>query len=141
MAYDHESINEVDYDILRMILSLHEEGAIIPEKVVNGYWELKRLHDRASAPLHGGVLAFMCWSLGFGKEPTKSETASPTVVQLWRDKELKHDDPVMVKYRNKLRPAVIKGVTGEDQVRVQLEDDDIERTVAAENVSVEMAVA
>jgi hypothetical protein len=140
MPFDHESINEYDYMYLRQLLGLHDEDARVPDKIVEHYWALKRLHDRIGAKMDGSAMALMCYQLGHGK-PNERESADPSVVELWHSKQLKYDDPVFVMWRKQEVPAVIHGL-GADGVMVQIEGQDVDRELRVDKVRVaELATA
>ena len=89
----------------------------LPPKLEEKYWELKRIFDRTGTLIRAADLAIVCWQLGYGK-PTVQELAPPTVVQLWRKKQIKVDEPIVAKWRNKWCDALLKGVTPNDEVVV-----------------------
>lgn len=125
-------INQETADRLRSALRL-EEFAELPRKLVTGYWEIKRCCDRLSEPVTMHDLALLAYSLGYGKE-TAAEKAPPSVVDLWRRKQLKYDAPVVVRWRGKELNATFKGVDGSDQPIVVLDGDGEERKLPAADV-------
>lgn len=117
-----------------------EEGADIPPKLEQKYWELKRCCDRINYFLTDGDMARLAADSGFGK-PTRAENAPPTIEELWRRKELKAGDAVEVHWVDGLREAVLLGMRGRDEAKVRFDGDDVETFVSVERVAVPQTAA
>jgi hypothetical protein len=125
---------EADGQILRRCCSLGEVD-VLPEKLEEEYWELKRCCDRIGVIPSHRELAMLGFLQGYGK-PTKKELAPPSIVDLWKAKKVKHGDEVKVEWRNGIKPATLKGVVDREKVIVQFEGEGTEKTVPADKVSV-----
>lgn len=101
----------------------HEE---LPTKLEDKYWELKRIFDRTGTLIRPADLGILCWQMGYGK-PLPSELAAPTVVSMWRKKQIKIDETIQVKWRDKWVDATLKGVNGLNEVIAQVVGDADER--------------
>jgi len=107
----------------------------MPPKAEQRYWETKRCCDRIGVELLPNDIAQVAVACGYGK-PTKKENEVPTVVQLWRKKQIKAGHPVIVQWLDGEREATLKQVVGATEVVVLLDGDPEERTVAVERVVV-----
>ncbi len=117
---------------LKQCLSIAEHEQL-PDKLVEKYWEMKRIFDRIGAPVRAPDLALLGFLHGFGK-PTAKEKAPPTVVDMWRKKQIKAEAPVIVKWKGADVDGVLKSVTGNDGVIVQIVGDPDERKFEAADV-------
>ena len=125
-------------NLLRTLCRLGEYDEL-PPKVVDRYWDRKRLHDRLSYSITHDSLIAIADSLGYGK-PSERE-ANPTIIDRWRKGELRHGAPVVVKWRNGERDGVLHGVKQGNLV-VQMDGDSEERTFTPDKVRVaELAAA
>jgi hypothetical protein len=113
-------------------MQMHE---VLPAKLVDKYWELKRIYDRTNVNVQQRDIAFMCWQMGFGKA-TEKEKQPPTVVELYRKKQLKVGETIGVKWRDKWVDATLVGVTGNDEIIAQPVGEADERRFKAEDVQV-----
>lgn len=112
-----------------------DEYQSLPPKLVQKYWELKRICDRLDVRMSERDIAQLIFLGGFGT-PTKAEQAPPTVVQLIRKKQIKIGDEILVLFRKKWTEAVLRGVSGKSEVIAQIADDPEERHFKADECKV-----
>lgn len=129
---DNREISEFDAGVMRQSLGLAEHQEL-PEKLVAKYWELKRCFDRTGTIIRSNELAFLAFLHGHGK-PTDKEKTPPTVVEMWRKKQIKPEAAVDVLHRNKWTPATLKLVNSNDEIIVQIVGDPDERKFTAKDV-------
>lgn len=130
-------IREDHAEWLRQALGLQEHESP-PAKVVESYWELKRIADRLGMGLTPREIILSIWLLGHGK-PTAKEEAPPTVVELYRKKQIKLEDTVEVLYRDVWMDGVLKNVTGNNELIVQPVGESDERRFTVEQVRIPAA--
>lgn len=87
-----------------------------------------------------GDIARLCAEAGYGK-PTAEEKAGPSVVQLWRMKQLTSDDPVIVNWRGEPKEGRLLAITIQNECKVLLKDDPEERLVDPSTVSLPQSAA
>lgn len=125
MSEDQRDIPEMHNGWLHRGAGLDEHQSL-PEKLVEKYWELKRVCDRLDVRVSERDIAQLIFLGGFGR-PTTAEKAPLTLVQLIRKKQVKRGDLVLVKHRNKWVEATLIGVSGKSEVIAQIADDPEER--------------
>lgn len=125
MPAEEREMTEGHVAQLKQCLSIAEHEQL-PEKLVEKYWEFKRIFDRVGAQLRLPDLALLGFLHGHGK-PTAKEKAPPTVVDMWRKKQIKAESPVIVKWKGAEVEGVLKSVTSNDGVIVQMVGDPDER--------------
>ncbi len=95
-------------------MQVHE---LLPEKIVDKYWELKRIADRSSMSLTQREVILMIWLLGGGR-PTIEEDMPPTVLQMYRKGQVKKGDTVEVNWRDNWIKGELIEVTGNNELIV-----------------------
>ena len=88
----------------------------LPEKLIQNYWELKRIGDRISSAVTLQDMKWLCFGLGLGKAHVR---VTPTIVDLWKEKKVKGGDTVLVKWRGAEEEAKILRIVG-SQVQIEL---------------------
>lgn len=121
----HQSLGMADHEIL-------------PKKLVDKFWELKRIFDRTGTIMSQRDIAFLTWQLGFGK-PTEEEKRPPTIVDMWRSKQIKRGEKIEVNWRDKWMDAVFQGCNANDQIIAQPVGEADEQRFTAEQARVSAA--
>lgn len=136
-ADDVREMPESHNAILHQCLGLlgHEP---LPEKLVQKYWELKRIFDRTGTIMRSADFAIFTWQMGYGR-PTAKEEAPVTVVDMWRKKQIKPEETIQVKWRQKWVDAVFKSVNAYNEVIAQVVGEADERKFKAEDVKLAAA--
>src|SRR4051812_23000658 len=80
----------------------------LPEKLINRYWKAKFVCDRAPGFPVRNEFVRICVECGFG-EQTENE-ARPSVSTLWRRKQIKPGQAVVVNWREKKVPGQLIGL-------------------------------
>lgn len=110
--------------LLRTALKL-EDGAPLPEKLVELYWDAERTARRIGARLDDTCLVMIC---------LLANRATPADPVSFLDQPAKHGDRVLAKYRGEWRWGTFKHKKGNNVV-VQIDDDTAEdRSFSATSV-------
>ncbi len=133
-TFNDREINEDHANWLHRALGIPDYD-LLPEKMVEKYWELKRIADRTGTYLTQREIVLIAWMLGYGK-PTAKEELPPTVVDLYRKGQIKLEDPVQVKYRDKWMEGTLKSVTSNDELVIQPVGEPDERRFKTDDVRV-----
>ncbi len=140
-ARDDREITEDHSKWLHEAIGLsHDHQSPLPEKLVEKYWELKRIFDRGNGRVTQNEINFMCWLLGHGK-PTGEEQRPPTVLEMYRKKQIKKGDKLEVLYRDKWMEGVLTDVTGNNELVVQPTGEADERRFSVDEVRVAAVAA
>jgi hypothetical protein len=123
--------------ILHQALGLAEHDEL-PQPVQEKYWEMKRIFDRTGTLPTQSDLCMLVFS-EFGGKPLDRELAPPSIVDLWRKRQIDREARVLVEWRKKKVEAVFKGVNGANEVVVQMIGDPDERAFAPDLVSLPAA--
>lgn len=115
----------------------------LPEAIVKSYMAYKAIKDRVDVgAMSVDALVYIVLAAGGSRAATLPSGGVQTVASLGRSGEIKHGDPVVVKWRNKKQDATFIGNCGDDEeVIVRLNLDGEERRVPTSTVSVNLVKA
>lgn len=133
MATERE-IPESDSAVLHALCGL-QASEPLPDKLQNRYWAAKFVCDRAPGYPVRNEFVRICVECGFGKQ-TENEM-HPSVAQLWRRREIRAGQPVIVNWREKKVSGQLVGLDAVNQATVLIEG--VERKVAVENITLQSA--
>lgn len=126
-------------NLLRRMCGITDQDPL-PKKVTDSYWSFKICADRGGIPMLPGDLVGICVECGYGKL-TKREAAGPDVVQMFRTKQIKSGDAVVVQWREKTYEGKLVTVTLDSKVCVLLKGDPQEHLVDVNDVSLPKVAA
>lgn len=111
----------------------------LPEPIQKAYWRYKSVKDRVDmGAMSPDAFVFIVMLSNWNVSPKSKEVNAAT---LGRSGDLKHGDPVSVKFRNKNTEAIFIGNCGDDdEVIVRLVSDSEERRVPTATVKVPVKV-
>lgn len=127
-------IPEFDLAVLHQLCGLHASEPL-PDKVQNRYWSAKFVCDRAPGYPVRNEFVRICVECGYGKQ-TEHES-NPSVAALWRRKQIKAGQPVVVNWREKKVSGQMIGLDAVNQATVVIEGE--ERKVNVECVTLQSA--
>ena len=105
-----------DANRLRTLAGVGEFGDI-PPSLEAKFWELKNITDRVGVAIGYSDLYMLAFLDGQGSNMSK---ADPTVIDLWKSGKVKFDDQIQVIWRKQKVECPIKGITGNDEVVVEI---------------------
>lgn len=122
------------YRALQAMGRLREDEPL-PEQLTDRYWEVKRCLDRVGAGVMPTDLAWLALEYGYGKTE-QVQDPQPTVADLWRKKEIKVGQRVIVKWRGSDHGGTLQGVTSGNELIVVLDGQPEKRRFGVDRVSI-----
>lgn len=127
-------ILETDAATLRQLCGLPATEPL-PKKVQDLYWKAKYVCDRVSGYPVRNEFVRICVEAGYGKQNERE--ANPDVATLWRRKEIKAGQPVLVNWREKKVPGTLYALSAANDATVIIEGQ--ERTVKVDCITLQSA--
>jgi hypothetical protein len=110
----------------------------LPARVVEKYWEYKRLFDRMNTRLGPAEFARIGIECGYGEEQPV-DNRKPSFAQLVKEKKVKSQAEVVVEWQNEPTRGKFVRLAADGRVVVRLGNDPQEQTVSQECVTLPKA--
>lgn len=123
------------HDAMLHNVTATRHGESLPQKVVDRYWQYKRLFDRVSTNLTPADFARIALDCECGGE-VAADTKTPSLFELWKAKKVKNGAVLTIQWHGEKRNGVLVRANPDKTCIVKLDGEVQEHTIPAEQVAV-----